>query len=43
MNELFTAVGRFSRRQKLVVAAMAVIIVLTWLAVCLILTGVLAP
>jgi len=43
MKEILGAVRQFSRRQKIVVAAMAVIIVLTWFAVCLILTGVLAP
>ncbi len=43
MKALIDAIRRFSWQKKLVTAGLILLIVLTWLAVCLILTGVLAP
>ena len=43
MKQLIQAFGRFSWQHKLLVTAMVLLIISTWLAVCLILTGVLAP
>ena len=43
MKQLIRAIGRFSWQRKLMVGLMVLLIVLTWLAVCLILTGVLSP
>ena len=40
MRNLMRAIRGFTWWQKLAVAAMVVFIVLTWLAVCLVLTGV---
>lgn len=43
MRALFNAIRRFSWKKKIVVGSMFLLIVVTWIAVCLILTGVLAP
>ena len=43
MKHLIRAIGRFSWQRKLMVGLMVLLIVLTWLAVCLILTGVPSP
>jgi hypothetical protein len=37
MKQLFQAFARLNRWQKFVVAAMLVLVLLTWLAVCLVL------
>jgi hypothetical protein len=43
MRELLSAIGRLSGWKKLIIATMLVVIVLTWLAVCLILASYLGP
>jgi hypothetical protein len=43
MKQLIRAIGRFPWQRKLMVGIMVLLIILTWLAVCLILTGVLSP
>ncbi len=43
MKALIDAFRRFSWQKKVVTAALVLLIVLTWLAVCLVLTGALAP
>ena len=43
MRNLLRIIGRLAGWQKLVLVAMLVLIALTWLAVCLILTGDLSP
>jgi hypothetical protein len=43
MKKLFQAIRQLAMWQKAVAGAMLVLIVLTWLAVCLVLTGYLGP
>lgn len=43
MRALLRAFSQFSPRQKLFVGALLVLILVTWIAVCLVLTGVLGP
>ena len=43
MNKLLHGLSKLATWQKIAVAAMAAVVVLTWLAVCLILLGVLGP
>jgi hypothetical protein len=43
MKQFLRAVGQLAPWQKVVIGAMGGLILLTWLAVCLVLTGFLAP
>jgi hypothetical protein len=43
MRRLLQGIGMLNRRQKLVLSLLLALILLTWLAVCLIVTGVLGP
>lgn len=43
MKNLLRAIGRLKVWQRLLLAAMFLLVLLTWLAVCLILTGYLGP
>jgi hypothetical protein len=43
VKKLLNAISRFSRPQKLAVAALLLLIMLTWAAVCLVLTGYIGP
>jgi hypothetical protein len=43
MKKLFQAIRQLALWQKAVVGAMLVLILLTWLALCLVLTGYLVP
>ncbi len=43
MRNLLRGIGQLARWQKLVAGVLIALILLTWLAICLILTGVLAP
>ena len=43
MKKLLAGIQRFTLRQKIAVGIMVVLILMTWLAVCLILTGFWGP
>lgn len=43
MRKLLHNIGQLSRRQKLVVGVMILIVVATWLATCLVVATILAP
>lgn len=41
MKQLLNAVGRFALWQKLIVGAMLLLVIVTWLAACLVVVGLL--
>jgi len=43
MEKWLQVISRLALWQKLVVAAMVLVIVVTWLAVCLVLVGIIGP